>query len=118
MVFTQPSGFFLYGGAVRGIILFMLSFSTRIKEKAFELGFSNIGIVPADVLSDEGEQFFRWLARGYHGEMAWITREPEKRSDPKLIFPEAKSVIVVAMNYYTPHRHADSPTLGKVSRYA
>jgi len=96
----------------------MLSFSARIKEKAFELGLCNTGIVPADALSDEGEQLFRWLASGYHGDMAWMNREPEKRSDPKLIFPEAKSVIVAAMNYYTPHQHADSPTSGKVSRYA
>ena len=102
----------------RGIILSMLSFSARVKEKAFELGFCNIGIVPAEVLSDEGEQFFRWLGHGYHGDMAWIDREPEKRVDPKLIFPEARSVIVVAMNYYSQHEHKDSPTSGKVSRYA
>jgi epoxyqueuosine reductase len=50
--------------------------------------------------------------------MAWMKREPEKRVDPKLIFPEARSVIVVAMNYYTPHAHIDSHTKGKISRYA
>jgi epoxyqueuosine reductase len=50
--------------------------------------------------------------------MQWMEREPEKRADPKLLFPEAKSIIVVALNYYTPHEHEDSDEKGKVSRYA
>lgn len=50
--------------------------------------------------------------------MAWLAREPEKRSDPRLIFPEAKSMVVVAMNYFTPHEHEGEPGRGKISRYA
>ncbi len=50
--------------------------------------------------------------------MAWMEREPEKRSDPKLLFPEARSVIVLALNYYTPHEHGDDPATGKITRYA
>ncbi|MGH9949944.1 MAG: tRNA epoxyqueuosine(34) reductase QueG, partial [Pyrinomonadaceae bacterium] len=96
----------------------MNSFEKRLKERSVELGFCKIGIVAADSLTAEGEQFFEWLGRGFHGEMAWMNREPEKRVDPKLIFPDAKSVIVVAMNYYTPHHHADSESTGKISRYA
>jgi epoxyqueuosine reductase len=96
----------------------MSSFSERLKEKAFELGFCKCGIVPADALNGEGEKFFEWLKRGYHGEMAWLNREPQKRVDPKLIFPEARSVIVVAINYFTPHEHEKSTTQGKISRYA
>lgn len=92
--------------------------STEIKEKAIELGFCKIGIVPAERLEAEGDRFFEWIGRGYHGKMAWLHRDPEKRIDPKLIFPDAKSIVVVAMNYFTPHEHHDDADKGKISRYA
>lgn len=96
----------------------MQTLTQEIKEKAIELGFQKIGIVRAESLQREGERLREWLADDFHGEMAWLAREPEKRSDPHLIFPEAKSMIVVAMNYFTPHDHVDSPDTGKISRYA
>ena len=96
----------------------MPSSSERIREKALELGFCKLGIVPADVLEEEGEKFLQWIKRGHHGEMAWMNRDPKKRVDPKLIYPEARSVIVVAMNYYSPHEHRNSLGRGKISRYA
>lgn len=89
-----------------------------IKEKAVELGFSSIGIVPAGRLEHAGVRFQDWLRRGYHGTMAWMEREPEKRIDLRSIFLEARSVIVAAMNYFTPYEHADDPETGKISRYA
>jgi len=92
--------------------------SQQIKEQAFTLGFCRVGIVRAETLGPESEHFFEWLKRGHHGEMAWMDREPEKRTDPKLIFPEARSMVVVAMNYFTPHEHEDSDHAGKISRYA
>lgn len=92
--------------------------SSRIKEKAAELGFCKIGIVAANRLETEGGLFFRWLQDGFHGEMAWMKREPEKWTDPKQIFPNARTVVVLAMNYYTPNEHEDSPSTGKISRYA
>ncbi len=96
----------------------MSSFSQQIKQKAAEIGFQKIGIVPAQPLVDEGARLKQWLDRGFQGEMAWLEREPEKRSDPRLLFPGAKSVIVVALNYFTKHEHIESPSLGKISRYA
>ncbi len=92
--------------------------SNEIKKKAVEIGFDKIGIVPAEPLIDEHERLEDWLERGFHGEMAWMEREPEKRSDPRLLFPEAKSVIVVALNYFTDHEHKDDADSGKLSRYA
>jgi epoxyqueuosine reductase len=50
--------------------------------------------------------------------MRWMARDVEKRVDPLEIFPQAKSVVVVALNYFTPHQHQQSPATGKVSRYA
>lgn len=97
-----------------------------IKQKAGELGFDKVGVVAAEALDAEVGHFREWLRRGYHGEMAYLARDPEGRTSPHHIFPEAKSVVVVALNYYTAHQHEVSAAggnganekVGKVSRYA
>jgi len=96
----------------------MPSHSDRIKQKAAEIGLSKVGIVPAEPLVNEGTRLNDWLDRGFHGKMAWLEREPDKRTDPRLLFPEAKSVIVVALNYFTKHKHEKNADEGKISRYA
>ncbi|MFN2454825.1 MAG: tRNA epoxyqueuosine(34) reductase QueG [Pyrinomonadaceae bacterium] len=92
--------------------------SRKIKQSARELGFDKVGIVCAEPLTKERARLEEWLQRGFQGEMQWMAREPEKRTDPRLLFPAARSVIVVALNYYTPHKHSNDPARGKVSRYA
>ena len=96
----------------------MVSLSQKIKQKALEIGFHKVGIVRAEPLEKERERLEEWLAQNFHGEMRWMEREPEKRSDPRILFPGAKSVIVVALNYFTPHEHEEIETKGKISRYA
>ena len=64
----------------------------EIKAKALEIGFTSIGIVPADRSETEEVRLKEWLARGYHGSMAWMEREPEKRADPRLLMPGCRSV--------------------------
>ena len=93
----------------------MTTHSEIIRQRALAIGFDSVGIVPADALSAEAIKLTEWLGRGFHGEMAWLAREPEKRTDPRLIFPEARSVVVVLQNYYTDHKHNGT---GKLSRYA
>lgn len=95
-----------------------MSFAEKIKQKAHEIGFHKIGIARAEVLKDEGENLKKWLANDFHGEMKWMEREPEKRANPNLIFEDAKSIVVVALNYFTPHEHEENSSKGKVSRYA
>lgn len=92
--------------------------SAQIKAKAVEIGLTSVGIVPADRLDAEGEHLTEWLGRGYQGAMSWMEREPEKRADPRILMPACRSVIVCTLNYYTPHKHEDSPSHGKISRYA
>ena len=87
-----------------------------IRARARDLGFHKVGITRVETLASEQERFSEWLRRGYHGEMSWMARDPEQRTDPRKLFPAARSVIVVALNYQTPHQHSDKP--GKVSRYA
>ena len=92
--------------------------TAEIKSRALQLGFSKLGIVPAEPLIAEQERLQEWLRRGYHGEMGWMARDPRQRTCPQMIFPEARSVVVVVLNYYTPAQHSENPATGKVSRYA
>lgn len=85
---------------------------------ARECGFDKVGIVPAEALSSEGRKLKEWLGRGFHGEMRWMERDPAMRADPRRLFEGAKTVVALAMNYYTPHEHSGEPGTGKVSRYA
>lgn len=92
--------------------------SDQIRQHARELGFQFVGIVPATALTTERDHLLEWLARGYHGNMSWMARDPEQRTDPRKLFPAARSVVVVAHNYYTPAEHSSVPNTGKISRYA
>jgi len=92
--------------------------TNAVKAKALELGFQAVGIARAEVLIDERQRLEEWLRRGFHGEMPYMARDPEQRTNLRKIFPEARSVVVVAMNYYTPHQHVEASNAGRVSRYA
>jgi epoxyqueuosine reductase len=92
--------------------------SGKIKERAFIEGFDAVGLVRAVPLESERERLQEWLGRGLHGEMRWMERDPSQRTDPRLLLPSARSVVVVALNYYTPHEHTNNMATGKISRYA
>src|SRR5205085_10749196 len=88
--------------------------SAAIKARALGEGFHKVGIVRAEPLAEEQQNLREWLARGYQGEMAWMARDVEKRLDPAEFFPPARSVVVVALNYYTAEQHHEDPGTGKV----
>ncbi len=89
----------------------------RIKEKALELGFLTCGISKASFLSEEKEQFEKWLEKGMHGEMIYLERNLDKRLDPQLLFDNAKSVISVLLNYFPKETQKD-PEAPIISKYA
>ncbi|MFN2529872.1 MAG: tRNA epoxyqueuosine(34) reductase QueG [Pyrinomonadaceae bacterium] len=95
-----------------------MTLTQAIKERALDEAFDKVGIVSATALDVEASQLQEWLARGYHGEMHWMARDTSKRTNPAEIFPEVRSIVVVAINYYTPQKHPDETSQGKVSRYA
>ena len=64
-----------------------------IKERAAAEGFEKVGIVPALPLDREYDRLGEWLRRGYQGEMKWMARDPEMRTDPRKLFPAARSMI-------------------------
>lgn len=89
----------------------------RIKLLAQQVGFDACGVSSADFLVDEDSHIKHWLAEGMSGEMAYMERNLEKRLDPRILIPNAKSVISVLISYYpgSPKISVDPP---KISRYA
>ena len=92
--------------------------TAEIRARALALGFQRVGVVRAEPLADERERLEEWLRRGFQAEMAWMARDIERRTDPEQVLRGARSVVAVALNYYTPHRHTQEPGTGKISRYA
>ena len=72
---------------------------TALIAQARALGFDDCRIAPAQPAAHRA-LFEQWIAEGKHGDMAWLARNPERRTDPTLVLPGAKSVIVLALNYY------------------
>ncbi|MCX6837414.1 MAG: tRNA epoxyqueuosine(34) reductase QueG [Verrucomicrobia bacterium] len=67
--------------------------------KAHTLGFDDCRVAPA-LPAAHRALFEQWIAEGKHGDMAWMARNVERRTDPRVVLPGARSVIVLAMNYY------------------
>jgi epoxyqueuosine reductase len=85
----------------------------RLAASAKELGFSAFGVAPVEV-DVRAEYFKKWIADGMHGDMAWLARDPERRTDARKVLPEARSLVVVGLNYYQPHPAADY----RIAKYA
>jgi epoxyqueuosine reductase len=97
-----------------------MNLTERIKARAIELGFDLIGITPAGV-APHAKEYAGWVAADMMGEMAYMARDPERRSDLRRILPNAQSAIVVGLSYYTidlPDDIKHDPSRGLIARYA
>jgi len=90
--------------------------SNQVKQKALELGFHKVGIATVDIApSVEVQRLQAWLALGYHADMEWMANP--KRQDIHSVMPQVRSLICVALNYYTPHQRPHGSEYAKISRY-
>jgi len=92
-----------------------------IRLKALELGFSEVGFAAAAADPTWGENLAGYLAEGRHGEMAWMAETAARRADPRVLWPEARSVIVLGTNYAPagdPLAVTRRPDRGGISVYA
>ncbi|KAM3108051.1 tRNA epoxyqueuosine(34) reductase QueG [Phormidesmis sp. 146-33] len=89
----------------------------KIKQKALELGFHKVGIVRIDEVTNQQsvESLQSWLEQGYQAEMAWMANP--KRQNIQLVMPEVRSLVCVALNYYTGHDRPNGEEYAKISRY-
>lgn len=84
-----------------------------LKKESEALGFHNFGVakVPMELRRDYYNQ---WIKEGKHGTMAWMENNNERRLNPESLMPEAKSILVFAMNYY----QKDPERNFRVAKYA
>lgn len=88
-----------------------------IKEQALALGFLSCGISKAGFMEDEAPRLEHWLNTNQHGEMHYMENHFDKRLDPTLLVPGAKSVVSLTLNYYNSEKQTD-PNAPKISQYA
>ena len=93
-----------------------MDYSQLIKTEAKKLGFLSCGISKAEFLEDEAPRLERWLKDGKHGKMTYMENHFDKRLDPRLLVPDAKSIISLLLNYYSPLDQLDGAP--KISKYA
>lgn len=79
----------------------MLS-SAEVKQAALAVGFDDCGIARADALTDDEYPLREWLRRGWNGDLDYMERNIDKRMDPRLLVPGAKSVICLVSAYPPP----------------
>jgi len=95
------------------------SITDQIKQNALDVGFHKVGIAIVPVESDDEKaavtSLQSWLNQDYQADMAWMANP--KRQDLRLVMPEVRSVICVALNYYTPHDRPNGAQYAKISRY-
>lgn len=70
-----------------------------IQQSAQRLGFDAIGWAPARRLDEEADHMEQWLAQGLHGDLAYLTRNRDKRYDIRQLVPGARSVVVALLTY-------------------
>ncbi|MEC7173474.1 MAG: tRNA epoxyqueuosine(34) reductase QueG [Flavobacteriaceae bacterium] len=92
------------------------NYSKFIKTAAKNLGFLSCGISKAEFLEEEAPRLEQWLKEGKHGKMAYMEKHFDKRLDPRLLVPGAKSVVSLLLNYYTDKQQAKG--VPKISKYA
>ena len=88
-----------------------------IRTRATSLGFEPVGFAPAS-LPSQSPRLEEWLARGYHGEMAWMGRDPDRRTDGARSFAGTGTVLCCGLSYYQGPRRSHSSLQGVISTYA
>jgi epoxyqueuosine reductase len=94
--------------------------STAVRAEALARGFDLFGLAPAGP-TPGADRFSDWLNAGYAGEMAYLGREIEKRSDPRLLLAGARWVAMVGVSYDSlavPAATLNDPSRGRIARYA
>lgn len=90
-----------------------MSLTAELKALAAREGFDHCAVATVGQV-DHATYFLHWLDEGRQGDMGWLARDPARRIDPDRVQPGAKSVVMVALNYYQePAAHE-----GRMARYA
>ena len=85
----------------------------RLQLEAKGLGFHAFGVASVPITLRE-DYYRKWIEEGRHGTMAWMERNNERRLHPEALIPEARSILVLAMNYY----QRDPERSFRIAKYA
>ena len=89
----------------------------RLATFAREIGFDSCRVA-ACAAPVHAKEFREWLRHGEHGELDYMRRGEEKRSDPQKVLPGARSIIVLALNYFQGETPDKGVAAGRIARYA
>lgn len=91
-----------------------MNLKAQLVAEAQRLGFAGCRVAEAKPAAHK-DVFEQWVADGKYGDMQWLARNVERRTDPRLVVPGAQSVVVLAMNYY----QGTGPSMDyRIARYA
>ena len=93
----------------------------RILQEAHSLGFDDVRITPAELPTAAQNNFQAFLAAKRHGDMDWLANRADERTDPKKLWPDAKTVIMLGVNYGSdtdPMAALEAKSSGTISVYA
>ncbi len=93
----------------------------QIRERALASGFDAVGFAPAELSETNRQNLAEYLSRGYHGDMGWLVGKAERRGDPCVLWPEARSVVALGISYVPaddPLANLSQPETGNISVYA
>jgi epoxyqueuosine reductase len=92
-----------------------------LADQAHALGFDCIGVTSPDAIAQAGRYFLDFIRDGGHGDMEWLAAHPERRTDPRGLWPDVRSVIMLGVNYGPeddPLEILKQPGKGAISVYA
>src|SRR5690242_18945586 len=92
-----------------------------LAREAAALGFDCIGVTGPDGLGKAGAHFREFLDAGGHGDMYWLAQNPERRMDPRVLWPGVRSIVMLGVNYGPAENPLDAlarRTRGVISAYA
>ncbi len=92
-----------------------------IDREARRAGFDAVAITTPGAIPQAPARLADFVAAGYHGSMGWIAETLERRADPSVLWPEVRSIVVLAMNYgpdHDPRALQQRPDRGAISVYA
>jgi len=93
----------------------------HVRRDAIAMGFEAMRVTTPDAIGHSGERFVEFLQKGRHGDMTWLATTAERRRDPRALWPEARSVLMLAMSYapqHDPLHVLGEPARAAVSVYA
>ena len=81
----------------------MSDLTSRLRERALAEGFSDFGVCKPDAVPETAQRLKAFVDAGMHGQMGWMAERMGWRWSPSALWPEAKSVVMLAENYGPDH---------------